>query len=253
MPRIRAVILDFDGLILDTESPVYEAWCQIYLDHGLELPREKWSEGIGTDRAGFDPLAHLRSLVTSPLEESGLQRRRRQIRDRTLESLPPMVGVIDCLDRARERGLGLAVASSSPSEWVRGHLERLRLLHLLDAVVTEDDVSAVKPAPDLYLKALSVLGGGTSRIHRAGRLAPWRGIGRGGRCLLHRGAGAHDRGPGLPPCQPGVAVAGRSAPRRIDPAGRGANISTGRLEGALAQAARPRSPRFRGYFGFREE
>ncbi len=160
MPRIRAVILDFDGLILDTESPVYEAWCQIYLDHGLELPREKWSEGIGTDRAGFDPLAHLRSLVTSPLEESGLQRRRRQIRDRTLESLPPMVGVIDCLDRARERGLGLAVASSSPSEWVRGHLERLRLLHLLDAVVTEDDVSAVKPAPDLYLKALSVLGVG---------------------------------------------------------------------------------------------
>jgi HAD superfamily hydrolase (TIGR01509 family) len=160
MPRIRAVILDFDGLILDTESPVYEAWCQIYRDHDLELPREKWSEGIGTDRAGFDPLAHLKSLVGRPVEEYGLHRRRRLIRDRALESLSPMLGVVNCLNRARERGLGLAVASSSPSEWVRGHLERLRLLHLLDAVVTEDDVSAVKPAPDLYQQALAVLGVG---------------------------------------------------------------------------------------------
>jgi putative hydrolase of the HAD superfamily len=72
--------------------------------------------------------------------------------------LPLRDGLEDVLERASGHGLVLAVVSSSPAWWVRGHLERLGLLDRFAFVVTREDAALAKPAPDLYLVALERLG-----------------------------------------------------------------------------------------------
>jgi HAD superfamily hydrolase (TIGR01509 family) len=157
---IRALVFDFDGLVLDTESCVYESWRSVYAEHGCELPLDRWCSAIGADVSTFDPLADLRARVGERLDVGDLQRRRRQHRDALLAALEPMPGVISRLREARAHGLGTGLASSSQRPWVEDHLTRLGLRHYFDTLATEEDVAAVKPAPDLYLRALGFLGVG---------------------------------------------------------------------------------------------
>ncbi len=156
--RIRALVFDFDGLILDTETSVFEAWRLVYEEAGHTLSLRWWQQAIGTDGSGFDPLTELQQLVDEPLDVEALHDRRRSIRDADLARRPVLPGIESCLERARAVGLELAIASSSPGDWVRPHIERLGLLSSFDVIATRDDVANAKPAPDLYLLATSKLG-----------------------------------------------------------------------------------------------
>ena len=51
--RIRALVFDFDGLLVDTEGPIFAAWQRIYRERGQELPRERWLTIIGTASGPF--------------------------------------------------------------------------------------------------------------------------------------------------------------------------------------------------------
>ena len=63
-PPIRAVIFDFDGLIVDTESTGYLTWNEIFAEHGHELPVERYAQVIGSDfNSGYDPRRDLEALV----------------------------------------------------------------------------------------------------------------------------------------------------------------------------------------------
>ena len=163
---IRALIFDFDGLILDTETCVFEAWRSTYADHGQVLPRDRWLDAIGSDHAAYDPLEELRALVGAELDIEEIHRRRRIIRDGQVDQLEQMPGVLASLEHAREKQIGLAIASSSPMDWVGGHIERMGLSRFFEEIVTADQVRAAKPAPDLYLRAVQLLG-----VHPADAIA----------------------------------------------------------------------------------
>ncbi len=154
---VRGVVFDFDGLILDTESPVYAAWAEVYRAHGRELPLSLWHSIIGRGRGAFDPHAHLEKLLGRSLDRASIDHGRRA---RFLELLDtePRPGVRAWLRDARTHRLGLAVASSSGADWVGGNLRRLALADAFDALVTADDVSRTKPAPELYLRAARAIG-----------------------------------------------------------------------------------------------
>ena len=62
-------------------------------------------------------------------------------------------GILTLLDEADAAGIPCAVASSSPRDWVEGHLDRLGILHRFTLTRCIDDVRAPKPAPDLFLAA----------------------------------------------------------------------------------------------------
>ena len=153
---IRALIFDFDGLILDTEEPVYRSWLEVYRAYGEELPFERWVEIVGSTTIGFHPQHHLEERLGRPLPQAVLDRRIARRTEMVLaQQLLP--GVTAYLDAARERGLKLGVASSSTTEWVTGHLARLGILERFDCVRCRDDVAQVKPEPDLYLAVLECL------------------------------------------------------------------------------------------------
>jgi HAD superfamily hydrolase (TIGR01509 family) len=157
---IRALIFDFDGLILDTETPEVQAWQNIYAEFGLEFSLEKWGMIVGGwGLSTFDPVLDLETHLNRPLDGDALRARHHRESDQLTEAQPILPGVVDALQAARRLRLGLAVASSSPHNWVDTHLARLGLLEYFDHVVCADDVAPgrTKPHPDLFLKALQAL------------------------------------------------------------------------------------------------
>jgi HAD superfamily hydrolase (TIGR01509 family) len=155
---IRAVVFDFDGLILETETPAYESWAEIYREHGHELPRDRWLDYIGREGGWFDAYAHLESLTGTPVDRDALKVRRMAHRDALIVAQEPLHGVVDLFRDAKVRGLKVGIASSSNRDWVCGHLERLAFMEGWDAIVCRGDVEHAKPAPDLYVRATELLG-----------------------------------------------------------------------------------------------
>ncbi len=154
---IRALVFDFDGLILETEMPAYRSWAEIFTEHGVELARERWSTIIGADHR-FDAHTHLEELTGRTLDRDATRRRRNARRDELLAAELIVDGVVRLFREAKGRGMKVGIASSSPQEWVRGHLERLAFIDGWDAIVCRADVERAKPAPDLYLRAIELLG-----------------------------------------------------------------------------------------------
>ncbi len=154
---MKLIVFDFDGLILDTEVPVYDAWQELYGEHGHVLPLETWAECIGTADT-FDPCVDLAQRVGRALDATVLLRRHRTRTDALIAGQRVLPGVVEILDEARGQGLTLAVASSSSRAWVEGHLGRLGLLDRFHAIRCAGDVPRVKPDPALYRAVLQATG-----------------------------------------------------------------------------------------------
>ena len=149
-------MFDFDGTILDTEQSVYQSWAELWQEQGVELSRRHWQGIIGTD-AGFDPWIELERAVGVSLDPA-LQDRRRDRRDELQATYVPRDGVVTWLEEARRLGLPVAVASSSPIEWVQGHLRRLGLDGFFVTLVCRDESTPAKPDPTSYRLACRRLG-----------------------------------------------------------------------------------------------
>ena len=158
--RIKALIFDFDGLILDTETPEYQVWQSIYREHGFEFPDEEWGKIVGGyGISSFDAAEHLSLLSQGRLDSVAL-RGRHVSESAALTLLQPVLpGVMEILLEAKRLGLKLAIASSSPHSWVDTHAKRLGIFDYFDKVICADDVlvGRTKPNPDLFLLALRQL------------------------------------------------------------------------------------------------
>jgi len=154
---IRAIVFDFDGLILDTELPEFQSWQTIYQAHGYTLPLAVWATCIGTTEA-FDPYAYLEEQLGRAVDREAVQLRQRQQCDALIAAQAVLPGVHDYIADARRLDLQLGVASSSSRAWVHGHLTRLELHQHFVCIACRDDVPRTKPDPALYQAALAALG-----------------------------------------------------------------------------------------------
>jgi HAD superfamily hydrolase (TIGR01509 family) len=154
---IEALLFDFDGTLIDTESAEFHAWEQTFAEHGVELTIERWSSCIGTI-GGFEPLDELeRELGTIDRDEVEDARRRRLLQLLAREALRP--GVAQYLDDARRLGLKVGIASTSTEEWIVSQLARIEHRDAFDCVVCANlDPERAKPRPFVYLEALERLG-----------------------------------------------------------------------------------------------
>jgi HAD superfamily hydrolase (TIGR01509 family) len=156
---VKAVIFDFDGIVLDSETPEFESHRRIYERSGVTLTVDEWCGVIGTWSEGHDEQWFRRLCAQSsgaPGREAYFAERR-QIFEAIVPAAP-MRGVRELLLQLRGAGVAAAIASSAPARWVVGAVDRLGIRPLFDAVVTGDEVARRKPAPDVYLEAARRLG-----------------------------------------------------------------------------------------------
>lgn len=155
-----ALVFDFDGTILDTETPVYESWAEAYRFAGAEpIPLSTWLETIGmADGHSLD----IRGILCERLGVDALpvevEDHRRAARDEMLHAMPLRSGVQVWIEAATEANVLLAIASSSPSEWVHPHLERMDLDGFFSVVSCADPPTPGKPDPTVYMRACAELG-----------------------------------------------------------------------------------------------
>ena len=154
---LRGLLFDFDGLVLDTETPELLSWQEVWQDHGHELPRERFESGLGMV-GGFGAIAALEELV-GPVDREAILDRQRKRKLSLLDGEELRAGVVDYLEQARRRGLATAIVSSSSRAWIDSNLVRLDSAGYFDVIVTGDhDRRRGKPSPTLYLEALDQLG-----------------------------------------------------------------------------------------------
>src|SRR6184192_1604377 len=139
--RIRALVFDFDGLLVDTEGPIFAAWQRIYRERGQELPRERWLTIIGTASGPFDPLLDLGQRTGEKLDRQELDNLEQLYYKEATSMQQLLPGVEKYLADARRLGLKVAIASSSGSTWVMEHLERFGIHDHFDAIVCREDVT----------------------------------------------------------------------------------------------------------------
>ncbi len=144
-------------MILDTETPIFKSWNELYQSFGCEIPLDSWVTLIGGTDNDFDPFTELERQVGQKLDEALIEPPRRKRETELVEAQLVLPGVIQYLNDARQLRLKIGIASSSPRWWVSGHLQRLGLTHYFDTICTRDDVERTKPFPDLYFKALETL------------------------------------------------------------------------------------------------
>ena len=156
---IQALIFDFDGLLLDTETPAYTSWNKVYQDYRQSLSLELWREALGRRGGeGFRPLDHLTTLVGEIFNHDEVAEQRWQHKMSLCHAEELRPGVLSLLSEAKELGLSCAVASSSGAGWVLPWLHKHGIFKEFAVIRTGDDMEHVKPAPDVFLSAASGLG-----------------------------------------------------------------------------------------------
>jgi HAD superfamily hydrolase (TIGR01509 family) len=155
---IRAIVFDFDGLILETERSQYEAWRELFTSFGRELPIQAWLDVMGKPvRIDLFP-RRLAGELERDMDIDALIERYRKIVAKRLGAQLIQPGIQQVIMDARAMGLKLAVASGSTHRWVDGHLQRLGLFDYFDHTTCSEDTDKHKPNPDPYQHACRALG-----------------------------------------------------------------------------------------------
>jgi HAD superfamily hydrolase (TIGR01509 family) len=160
---IRAVLFDFDGLIVDTEFPTYTSWRDAYAAFGVDLALEDYLPAVGTGSStssadgGFDAIAHLEQLIGRPVDREGVVARRHERKRQLCASAPLLPGVNELLEEAGRLGLKTAIVTRNSEDWVADHCDRLGLEHAWDAIVCANETPTMDKT-ELYRRTLDVLG-----------------------------------------------------------------------------------------------
>ena len=154
---VRAIVFDFDGVIIDSEVTGFAAWVDVYRGYGAELTVSEYIESMGGRHINIYEVLTRKAIAPVPDEES-VRIVKRARHAELLASTAVLPGVLDWIEAARRRGLGIGIASSASGEWLDTHLARVGLSDAFDCVCCFDGTLPAKPAPDLYLRACERLG-----------------------------------------------------------------------------------------------
>lgn len=159
-----AVVFDFDGVIIDTELPLFRAWQEVFELYACEpLSVEEWGRCLGAGDGTLDVVRLLQERAGVPVDLDRAQWVRREINQRLLDAEVVRPGVLEWLAECGRIGIATAIASSAPADWVHTHLDRFGIRGRFGAIVCADGRLAPKPAPDTYREACRLVGAEPSR------------------------------------------------------------------------------------------
>jgi HAD superfamily hydrolase (TIGR01509 family) len=154
---MRALVFDYDGLIVDSETPEYECWKKVFEDHGQRLPVSDWVHVVG-GAVIVDMRQELEGRLGRPVDWAVVDAARIAHYHSIFSRQGLLPGVQALFDEGRRKGWRIGVASNSSLGWVKPGLERFGLLGHVGAIRARDTAARPKPHPDPYLEVLAELG-----------------------------------------------------------------------------------------------
>ena len=157
-PRIRGVLFDMDGLVLDTEKLFCRFWAEAGQFYGFPMTFE---HGMGMRALGREQAeAKLKSFLGPDADYTAIRSKRIELMDAYIAEhgvdLKP--GIRELLDYLHANGVKCAITSSSPLERIQKYLSFHGLDTQFDDLCSGHDVPNGKPAPDIYLHGAASLG-----------------------------------------------------------------------------------------------
>jgi HAD superfamily hydrolase (TIGR01509 family) len=161
---INGILFDFDGLILDTESTVFQAWSDKFKEHGQKLLLKDWAEILGKSSEVLGPIQDFLKMFGDDEKQQAIYKEVSQKELALVKQKDPLPGVVNLIEKAKAAGLKLGIVSSSDRKWVHSHLDRLGLLDYFDHTSCFDDVDDAKPDPALYHLGLKKMGSSPEKV-----------------------------------------------------------------------------------------
>ena len=147
---LRALIFDFDGLLVDTETVLIDAWVQMHAEDGLPCNRDDLHHIVGHT----DVVHDYWGAYAPTIDRNALETRYRDTARKLTLAAPPLPGTLALLRETRAAGLKIGLASNSSHFHVEGHLNHRGMRGYFDFITCREDVAVGKPEPDVYLAAL---------------------------------------------------------------------------------------------------
>lgn len=155
--QFSGVLLDLDGLLLDTERLQLEVGPAVLKGMGFEVEPTFFHALVGVDRATGAQM--INRELGGDIDGAALDRAWNEAMDeRMRDAIPLRPGVNEFLDMLDEQQLPRAIATNSDTARAKWKLQHADLLHRMNAVVGVDMVKRGKPAPDVYIMAAETLG-----------------------------------------------------------------------------------------------
>lgn len=154
---LRVVILDVDGTLVDSNAAHAESWADVFRAFGYAVTSDQVRPLIGMGGDELIPRA-VGVSKESPLGKAMNERRKQIFHDQYLPRLKPVPGSRPLLERMRQAGLRLVVATSAEAEELVPLLEVAQVSDLIDETTDAQAVAHSKPAPDLVEAALKQAG-----------------------------------------------------------------------------------------------
>lgn len=159
MEKVKAVIFDMDGVLVDSEPFHIQTEKQMFRKMGLDISDEEHAGYMGTATdVMWKQITAKRSLSLDIPEITALTIQEGLPYFNSLEKINPMPGLVDLLEKLKVKKIPMAVASSSDTETMRVILEKSGLRKYFHHTVSSSEVGKSKPEPDVFLHAAKLLG-----------------------------------------------------------------------------------------------
>lgn len=155
--RIKAVIFDFDGVIVDSASLHEAAWNEIAKKHGYTITHQLFRAGFGVKNERF--IAEIVRWTDDSERIQGIIREKEHAFQRllTLHGMPLIKGIEEFLNSLQAASVPFAIGSSAVLENIRFMLSCTQLGQKFPLIVSAEEVIDGKPHPDVFLKAATLL------------------------------------------------------------------------------------------------
>lgn len=157
-PRIRGVLFDMDGLVLDTEKLYTRFWMEACRFYGFPMTRDQALKMRAANARLSEENLH--SFFGPTVDYKKCRAKRIELMDTFIEEngVETKPGICELLDALDAKGIPAAITSSAPKERIEKHLASVHLKHRFDAICSGHEVPHGKPAPDIYLHGAASLG-----------------------------------------------------------------------------------------------